>query len=104
MPRSLSKLTLRLDLRSLGKNLDEVSWPRGVYVLGLTGDNNVKFVLNGAPAGNFDAMYDFVLVSESSNKRIAGSIVLQRVMRMQAPIPVPEKYNPPLIVRFELEK
>jgi hypothetical protein len=99
-----AKLTLRLDLRSLFKDLEEVSWPRGVYKLGLTGDNNVRFVLDGAPAGNFDAMDGFVLVSEASNKRIAGSIVLQRVFRLQAPLPVPEKYDPPLIVRFKLEK
>lgn len=99
-----AKLTLRLDLRGLGDDIDEVSWPRGVYELGLTGDNNVKLVLDGAPAGNFDAMDGFVLVAEASNKRITGSIVLQRVFRLQAPLPVPEKYDPPLIVRFKLEK
>jgi hypothetical protein len=77
---------------------------RGVYELGLTGDNNFTIRLDGAKAGNFDAMDGFVVVAEASNERIAGSIVLQRVFRLQAPMPVPEKYDPPLIVRFLIDK
>lgn len=98
-----AKLTLRLDLGSTFDDINEVSWPRGVYELGLTGDNNVQLVLDGAKAANFDAMDGFVLVAEASNKRITGSIVLQRVMRLQAPLPIPEKYDPPLVIRFKLE-
>lgn len=97
-------LTLRLYLDSGDVKTDDVSWPRGIYELGLKGNNNVQLVLEGAKAANFDAMDGFVLVAEASNKRIAGSIVLQRVMRLQAPLPVPEKYDPPLIIRFKLEK
>jgi hypothetical protein len=99
-----AKLTLRLDVKGLGDEFEEISWPRGVYELGLIGDNNVQLVLDGAPAGNFDATDGFVLVSEATNQRIEGSIVLLRVFRLQAPIPVPEKYDPPVIVRFKLEK
>jgi hypothetical protein len=99
-----AKLTLRLDLRSLGEDLEEVSWPRGVYPLGLFGDNNFELVLDGAAAGNFDAMDGYALVAEASNQRITGAVFLQRVMRFQAPIPVPELYDPPLIVRFMIEK
>jgi len=99
-----AKLTLRLDVKGLGDEFEEISWPRGVYELGLIGDNNVQLVLDGAPAGNFDATDGFVLVSEATNQRIEGSIVLLRVFRLQAPFPVPEKYDPPVIVRFKLEK
>jgi hypothetical protein len=49
-------------------------------------------------------MDGFVLVAESSAKRIAGSIVLQRVFRLSAPLPVPERYDPPLVVRFSMDK
>ena len=99
-----AKVKLRLDLGGWGGELKKVSWPRGVYELGLTGDNNFTIRLDGAKAGNFDAMDGFVVVAEASNERIAGSIVLQRVFRLQAPMPVPEKYNPPLVVRFLIDK
>jgi hypothetical protein len=99
-----AKLKLRLDLGNRFTSFNKVSWPRGVYQLGLTGDNNFNIRLDGAKAGNFDAIDGFVMVAESSGKRIAGSIVLQRVLRLQAPIPVPEKYDPPLVVRFLIEK
>ncbi len=99
-----AKVKLRLDLGSRFQEFDKVSWPRGVYELGLTGDNNFTIRLDGAQAGNFDAMDGFVLVAESSAKRIAGSIVLQRVFRLSAPLPVPERYDPPLVVRFSMDK
>ena len=98
-----TKLRLRLDLGGRFDDLKGVSWPRGVYELGLMGDNNVLLRLDGAKAGNFDAMDGFVLVAEASKTRIAGSIVLQRVMRLHAPLPVPEKYDPPLVIRFSME-
>jgi len=99
-----ARLKLRLDLGNRFQNFDKVSWPRGVYVLGLTGDNNFTIRLDGAPAGNFDAMDGFVLVAEASSQRIAGSIALQRVFRLNAPLPVPERYDPPLVVRFSMDK
>lgn len=99
-----ARLKLRLDLGNRFQNFDKVSWPRGVYVLGLTGDNNFTIRLDGAPSGNFDAMDGFVLVAEASHQRIAGSIALQRVFRLNAPLPVPERYDPPLVVRFSMDK
>lgn len=99
-----ARVKLRLDLGNRFQDFDKVSWPRGVYDLGLTGNNNFSIRLDGAKAGNFDAMDGFVLVAESSAKRIAGSIVLQRVFRLSAPLPVPERYDPPLVVRFSMDK
>ncbi|HEY5647200.1 MAG TPA: hypothetical protein VIS76_14715, partial [Pseudomonadales bacterium] len=101
-----AKVKLRLGLGSLFDDLDRLSWPRGIYPLGLAlgHNNNFQLRLDGAPAGNFDAKDGFVLVAESSSRRIAGSVVVQRVMRLNAPIPVPELYDPPLVVRFMIEK
>ena len=99
-----AKMHLRLDLGNRFQDFERVSWPRGVYPLGLTGNNNFWLRLDGAQAGNFDSMDGFALVTEASNKRIAGSIVVQRVFRLSAPLPVPERYEPPLVVRFSMQK
>jgi hypothetical protein len=96
-------LELRLNLGGTLDDLEDVAWPRGVYELGLVGDNNLYLRMEEAKAANFDVMDGFVLVSEASNDRIAGSAVVRKVMRMQAPIPVPEAYNPPLVIRFMIE-
>jgi len=98
-----ARIELRLDLGGTTDALEDVSWPRGVYELGLVGDNNLYLRLDGAKAANFDVMDGFVLVSEASTDRIAGSAVVQRVMRMQAPIPIPEVYDPALVMRFMIE-
>ena len=95
---------LRLDVGNRFQEFGKVSWPRGVYVLGLAGSNNFQLRLDGAPAGNFDVMDGFALVAESSAKRIAGSVVIQRVFRLNAPLPVPELYDPPLVMRFMIDK
>jgi hypothetical protein len=99
-----AEVKLQLDLGQRFADFDKVSWPRGIYKMGLRGGSHFTLRLDGAPAGNFDAMDGYALVAEASSKRIAGSVVLQRVFRMQAPLPVPEKYDPPLVVRFLIEK
>jgi hypothetical protein len=99
-----ARIDLQLDLGGRFDTLDEVSWPRGVYQLGLTGDNNLRLRLDGAKAGNFDAMRGFVLVSESSNERISGSIFLTQAFRLHAPLPVPQVFDPPLTIRFLIER
>lgn len=99
-----AKVQLQLDLGGRFREFDKVSWPRGVYELGLLGASHFRLRLDGAAAGDFDAMDGFVLVADSSSERIAGSIVVQRVFRLHAPLPVPELYDPPLVVRFLIEK
>lgn len=98
-----TELRLRLDLGNTFESIENVPWPRGIYELGLVGDNNLQVRLVGAAAGNFDAMDGFVLVAEASNSRIAGSIVLQRAFRLSAPLPVPQTFDPPLTIRFLIE-
>ena len=38
-----AKVKLRIDLGGRGDDLKRVSWPRGVYELGLTGNNNYTY-------------------------------------------------------------
>ena len=96
-------LELRLDLESKGVPIHKVAWPRGVYELGLFGDNNLRLRLDGAPAGDFDVKDGFVLVAEASNDRIAGSAFVTIGFRIHAPLPVPQKWDPALIIRFLIE-
>lgn len=98
-----ARVHLRLAIDLPATDIERVSWPRGMYELGLKSDNNFWIRLDGAAAGNFDVMDGFVLVAESSSERIVGSIVIQRVFRLQAPLPVPERYDPPLVVRFRID-
>lgn len=97
-------LRLELDLGQRFDDIGEVSWPRGVYKLGPTSGNKLEVRLEGARQGSFDAIDGFTLVTQASNDRIAGSIVLYKVLRSHAPQPVPESFDPPLVVRFMIEK
>jgi hypothetical protein len=98
-----ASLRLQLDLEKPGVPIHQVPWPRGVYPLGLRGDNHVELRLDGASAGDFDAEDGYALVAEASNDRIAGSIVLERVRRPHVVFAVPERYDPPLVIRFRIE-
>lgn len=77
-------------------------WPRGLYPLTSSSLNVLELRLDGEPAGDFDSTEGFVLVAEASNQRISGSIFLTKVWRPHAPVPVPEVYDPPLIIRFQI--
>jgi hypothetical protein len=59
-----------------------------------------------AAAGNWDAEDGFAIVTEASNSRIVGSIFLTRALRVSAPSPLPayDAFNPPLVIRFLMEK
>jgi hypothetical protein len=95
---------LMLGLDSAGTTVDQVSWPRGVYELALGGTNSFQLRLEGGKAGNFDVYDGYALVAEASNDRIAGSVFIRKVMRLEAPLPVPEVFDPPMIVRFLIAK
>jgi hypothetical protein len=96
--------TLRLALDPASTPLKEVSWPRGIYPLALAGNNSFEVVLDGAPAGNFRVYDGFALVAEATNQRIVGSLFITRAMRLNAPLPVPQVFDPPLVVRFLIDK
>jgi hypothetical protein len=95
---------LVLDLDSASTPVDEVAWPRGVYPLRLMGTSGFQLRLDGAKAGNFDVHDGFALVAESSNSRIAGSVFINVGFRLSAPLPVPQRFDPPLVMRFLIEK
>jgi len=100
-------MTLHLDLEAAFEDIDEVPWPRGVYQFGSFFDgNNLMLRLDGAAAGNFDAEDGFAIVAEASNDRIVGSLFLTRALRPSAPstLPVYQNFDPPLIIRFLMEK
>jgi len=83
--------------------IDDVSWPRGAYVLAPGEPHAFRLRMPDAPAGNFDVTDGFVLVASATNDRIVGSVVVREAFRFQAPIPVPEVYDPPLQFRFLLD-
>ena len=99
-------MTLRLNVGSGGTPFEQISWPRGGYKFTEVhlNENSFLFHMPDAPAASFDVTQGFVLVAEASNKKIDGSIVVQKVMRWLAPVPVPEVYDPPLVIRFMIEK
>jgi hypothetical protein len=96
-----ARLLLHLDAAEVP--LEQVSWPRGIYSLAPLQGNAFQLRLEDAPAGNFDVIDGFALVAEASNDRIAGSVFIREAFRAQAPVPVPQSFEPPLIVRFEIE-
>lgn len=97
---------LRLQVAVAPANTPEylVPWPRGVYPLQLMGSTNLRVDLEDKPAGGFIVKDGYVLIAEASNERIAGSAFLTVAMRMGAPIPVPQTWKPPLVIRFMIEK
>jgi hypothetical protein len=97
-----AKMRLQLELGRM--DVEQAPWPRGLYELDMLGNNNFTLRLDGAPAGDFNAMDGFVLVSEASNERIVGSIFMPRSFRPHAPLPVPERHDPPLTFRFLMQK
>lgn len=82
--------------------VEKVSWPRGVYSLAPLSSNHFRLRMIDAPAGNFDVTEGWVLVARSSNDQIVGSVFVREAFRFQAPIPVPQVFDPPLQFRFLL--
>ncbi len=103
-----AELRLELDLGSTSEDgqertAEQVSWPRGLYPLTSFSRHSFMLRLDGEAAGNFDVTDGLVLVTEATNDRILGSVVIRESFRRQAPFPVPEAHNPPLVFRFFLE-
>ena len=93
-------LRMELPLGSPPLTLDEIPYPRGVYVLG-EGGNAVELRLEEQSFGDFDVTDGYVLVAEAARGRIAGSIFIRVAFRPRAG--VPQTFDPPLVIRFLLE-
>jgi hypothetical protein len=62
--------------------------------------------VDGAANGNLDSEVGYAVVVEASNDRIVGSMFLTRGLRPNTPSPLPvyENFDPPMIIRFLMEK
>lgn len=83
--------------------VSQISWPRGAFALGVGQPHAFRLRLEGEPAGNFDVTEGFVLAAGSTNDRLVGSVFVTEAFRNQAPVPVPQVFNPPLQFRYLLE-
>lgn len=94
--------SMQIDLAPTTEELDNVSWPRGVYEVNLLSDHVFQLRVPDAPAANFDVTDGFILVAEATNDQIVGSVFVREALRAQAPVPVPQVFDPPLQLRFLL--
>lgn len=83
--------------------IDQISWPRGAFALGVGQPHAFRLRLEGEPAGNFDVTDGFILAAASTNSRLVGSVFVTEAFRNQAPVPVPQVFEPPLQFRYLLE-
>ena len=98
--------TARLEIQLDGTvPIDEASWPRGVYRLTDGGPHRFDFTFDDweQRAGNFYSTVGDVLIGPATNDRIRGAIVLQRGWRPLAPLPVPQTFDPPLVINIVLK-
>lgn len=83
-------------------DVDDVSWPRGIYTLVRPNEPN-SFWINAEDKGaTLWATRGFVLVFRASNRLIQGSIVPQMFLRPFTAVPVPEV--PPSRITFVLRR
>lgn len=110
-PKELpATVELRIPMGPADREIEVVSWPRGVYDLRELGaDFRLEVpdhaaatfvVLKTTPDGSTPGM---VLVSHASNQRIEGSIFLRYAFRPFSPIPVPQTQLP-MKFTFKLQK
>lgn len=83
--------------------INQISWPRGAFALGVGQPHSFRLRLEGEQAGNFDVTEGFVLAAASTNDRLVGSVFVTEAFRNQAPVPVPQVFDPPLQFRYLLE-
>jgi len=83
--------------------VERISWPRGLFSLAPGAGNRFELRLPDARAGDFDVYDGFVLVTEATNDRIVGSVVVREALRVNAPVPVPQVFDPPTQFRFLLQ-
>jgi hypothetical protein len=98
-----AEVTLKIETGEAGRETEDYSWPRGVYTLAPGHGHDFRLYLPDAQAGSFESIDGFVLVTESSEESIRGSIFLRRAMRWLAPVPVPQTFDPPLGIQFNIE-
>jgi hypothetical protein len=73
-------IKLRVVLAPADRELETISWPRGIYDLNASGNRFVVDVAD-APAATVLATKGLILLSYAISQRIEGSIFLQRAIR-----------------------
>ena len=76
------------------------SWPRGVYPLSPLEPTDLRFVSDEEPAASFAVTDGFLLVARASDDGLIGSAFVREGLRYDAPFPVPQVFDPPLVVTF----
>lgn len=76
------------------------SWPRGVYPLSPLEGTDLRFVSEEEPAASFAVTDGFLLVAHASDDGLIGSAFVREGLRYDAPFPVPQVFDPPLVVTF----
>jgi len=87
--------SLRLDLdQGLMEEIDNVSWPRGLYRISSPDLGSTTFIAKFPDANTSTtwATGGYVLVARASNERIEGSAFITSTTRPFAPVPVPEPF------------
>lgn len=74
--------------------------PRGIYQLSLATSDDFRVVVQDEPAASFVVSDGFVLIASATNERVVGSIFVREGFRYDAPFPVPQVFDPPLIISF----
>lgn len=80
---------LTLDLGPTSEELERVSWPRGIYQLGLLGTNTLVISVPDAGHVTYHVDDGLVLITSATTDRIEGSIVMNRAIRPNSRPPVP---------------
>ena len=96
-----SAVRIRLALAPADRELELVSWPRGIYDLAAFG-NRFALEVDDTPSASFFATKALLLVTHASNQRIEGSIFLQQALRSSTP-PVPQT-GLPMRFTFSVKK
>lgn len=80
---------LTLDVGPTAEDIERVSWPRGIYRLGLLGENTLVISVPDENHVTYHVDDGMVLITSATTESIEGSIVMNRATRPHAPMGVP---------------
>lgn len=78
----------------------EVGFLRGIYPISAGSVNTFDLAVADQPAASFTVTDGYVLIASATNERIIGSVFANIGFRYDAPFPVPQTFDPPLVISF----
>jgi len=78
----------------------EIALPRGIYAIDSFTTEEFRVSVEDRPAASFFVSDGFALIVSATKDQIVGSIFITEGFRYGAPIPVPQVFDPPLIISF----